>query len=174
MSWRFLVSIRLARFSSAWLCRSSIVVSTPCSCFLHTHTHSYPASWTFHLSPLPSDTNPDNTPQWVSDWILTSSQLHSKGHLRTIKLNHKQTHTSKPLIYINPFSSQSTKTNPYTSIKQNTHTPASNTNFWRVSPFSTPVNRAQKARTCWYHQPFYQIYWHQIKEKKKKRNGQKQ
>ena len=39
-----------------------------------------------------------------------------------------------------------------------------------VSPFSiTPVKRAHKARTCWYHRPFCLIYQYQVKEKKKKK-----
>ena len=41
--------------------------------------------------------------------------------------------------------------------------------FWRVSPFNiTPVKRAHKAKTCWYHRPFHLIYQYQVKEKYKK------
>ena len=50
----------------------------------------------------------------------------------------------------------------------------SDTYFRRVSAFNiTPVKRAYKARTCWYHRPFRLIYRYQVKEKYfKKRSGQ--
>ena len=56
--------------------------------------------------------------QLVSDWILTSRQLHG-GHLRKIN---KQIHISKLSSYINRFSSQSRKPVPtQTSIKPYIH-----------------------------------------------------
>jgi len=49
------------------------------------------------------------------------------------------------------------------------YTQTSDTNFRRVSPFNiTPVKRAYKGRTCWYHWPFRLIYRYQVKEKYKK------
>ena len=43
-----------------------------------------------------------------------------------IKLFHKQMHKSKFFSYVNSFSSK-IKTDPYTKIKQNTHTQTPNT-----------------------------------------------
>ena len=89
--------------------------------------------------------------------------------------------SSDVYIYVYPLSSQSTKTNhfanikhTYTNIRHTLHTQTSDTNFRRVSPFSTtPVKRAHKARTCWYRRPFCLIYRYQVKENKiKKRNEQ--
>ena len=49
------------------------------------------------------------------------------------------------------------------------HTQTSDTNIWRVRLFNiTPIKRAHKARTCWYHQTFHLIYQNQIKEEYKK------
>ena len=67
-------------------------------------------------------------------------------------LNSSHTHTYI-YIYLNPLSSQSKKT--ITSQTSNIHTQTWDTNFRRVSPLNiTPVERAHKARSCWYHQPF--------------------
>ena len=50
-----------------------------------------------------------------------------EGHIRMIKLFHKQMHKSKFFSYVNSFSSKIDKTDPYTKIKQNTHTQTPNT-----------------------------------------------
>ena len=129
-----------------------------------------------------------------SNWILMSCQPHrvTSGQSNS---GHKQIHVSKSLsfltyistlcqvfshiyqpsvksshIYINPFVKSIYKTN-----HKSKHTQTWDTNFWRVSPFNiTTVKRAHKARTCWYRRPFCLIYWYQVKEKLKKRNGQTQ
>ena len=71
--------------------------------------------------------------------------VNTRGHLRTIKLSHKQSHTSRSLIYIyNPFLELVHKINLYANIKGNIHPQTSNTHFWRVSPSNIiPVKRIQ-------------------------------
>ena len=99
-----------------------------------------------------------------SGWILTSCQPCS--HLRMIKRCHM--HSSKPLLIDKPFLKSIYTINPYTNLTQNIQTQTLNTNFQRVSPFNiSPVKRTHEAKTCWYHQPFRLIYWHQIKDKHK-------
>ena len=59
-------------------------------------------------------------------------------------------------------------------IKQNIHKHRTQ-NFRRISPFGiTPVEKAHKARTCWYRGPFRRFINTRFKKKVSKRNGQKQ
>ena len=94
--------------------------------------------------------------QLVSNWILTSCQplRVTSGQSNC----HKQTHASKPLIYIyKPFLKSVHKTYPYTNTKQNMH---KHTKFRRVSPFNIPpAKRAHKAWTRWYRRPFRLSFW---------------
>ena len=95
-------------------------------------------------------TRPSHADSSSSYWILTSCQPHrvTPGQSNS---GHKQIHISKLFshIYINPLSSQSTK--PITSQTQNI--PKHQTQIFDVSPFNiTPLKRAHRARTCWYHQ----------------------
>ena len=89
-------------------------------------------------------------------------------------------HISKLFSHVNPFSSQPTKTNPSINFKQNIHTQTSNTNFGRVSPFSTTaVKGANMAKPSFVsclssYLPLHGIpMWQAFKLKGKvKRNGQ--
>ena len=90
----------------------------------------------------------------------------TQGHLRTIKLCHKQ-------IYI--LSSQEGPQNQ--SLHKHITKYITYTNIWKASPFNiTPVKRTHRSRTCWNSWPFHLIYWHQITEKynpKKEWNNKK-
>ena len=59
-------------------------------------------------------------------------------------------------------------------IKHNIHKHRTQ-NFRRISPFGiTPVEKAHKARTRWYREPFRPFINTRFLKKYKKRNGQKQ
>ena len=99
-----------------------------------------------------------------SNWILMSCRPHrvTSGQPNS---GHKQTHISQLFSYYISTLCQVNLQNQ-SLCKHKT----SDTNFRRVSPFNiTPVKRAHKARTCWYHQPFRLIYRYQVKEKRKKK-----
>ena len=94
-----------------------------------------------------------------SNWILLCCQPHrvTSGQPNS---GHKQTHISQLFSYYISTLCQVNLQNQ-SLCKHKT----SDTNFRRVSPFNiTPVKRAHKARTCWYHQPFRLIYRYQGKE----------
>ena len=80
---------------------------------------------------------------------------------------HKQMHISKLFSYVyKSFVKSVHKTNHFANLKQKIHAQTSDTNFRRVRPFViTPVKRAHKARTCWYHWSFRLIHRYQIKER---------
>ena len=72
--------------------------------------------------------------------------------------------TPLPYIYVNLFSTQIRKSNPYTNIKQKIHTYIHvytniKTQIFEVSPFHAAlVKKNYNARTCWYRWTFHLVY----------------
>ena len=93
--------------------------------------------------------------QLLDFYILSTTQ----GHLRTIRLSHKQTNTLKPLMY-KPFLKSVHKTIPCLHKHKIKHTYTNSKHTFSKSQshqYYLSCN-VRKARTCWYRRPFRLIY----------------